>query len=122
MVGVPVNPFAAVTVIAVGADVPAVTLTLEGFAAIVNDGPGFTVKLTGTDADIVPEVAVTVTVCVTAAAFDAAVKVIVLVVEVVAGLKEAVTPAGSPVAAKVTVPVKPVFFTTVIVLVAVDPA
>jgi hypothetical protein len=121
IVGVPVKPFWAVTAMAVAADAPAATLTLAGVAAMVKAGAGLTVRLTGIDADIAPEVAVTVTFCVTAAALAAAVKVTVLVVDIVAGLNEAVTPAGSAAAARVTVPLKPFFLTSVIVLVAVDP-
>jgi len=64
---------------------------------------------------IVPEVPVTVTVALPARAALLAVRVSVLAVAVLAGLKAAVTPAGSPEAARLTLAAKPLCGTTVIV-------
>ena len=64
----------------------------------------------------VPLVPVTVTLAVPVAAVLEAVKVTVLVPVVEAGLKLAVTPAGKPLAARATVPVKPFSGLTVMVL------
>ena len=76
-----------------------------------------TVKLTVVVAVRLPEVPVMVTVAVPGAAEPLAVSVKTLVVEVLVGLKEAVTPLGSPEAAKETLPVNPFWSFTVIVLV-----
>ena len=54
-----------------------------------------------------PEVPVTVIVTVPVVAVLLAVRVNVLVLAVLAGLKDAVTPLGNPVADKLTLPVKP---------------
>jgi hypothetical protein len=69
----------------------------------------------------VPLVPVTVTVAGPAVAVLEAVKVRVLVPVVDAGLKLAVTPAGKPLAARATVPVKQLLDATVIVLLPVAP-
>ena len=69
-----------------------------------------------------PEVPVMVTVVVPATAVEAAVNVKVLEVVVLAGLKDAVTPAGNPVALRATDPLKPLIPVTVIVLVPLLPA
>jgi hypothetical protein len=63
-----------------------------------------------------PEVPVTVMVEVPATAALPAVRVIVLALFVLEGLKAAVTPAGSPEATRLTLPLKPSCGTTVIVL------
>ena len=62
---------------------------------------------------------VTVDVPVVAVALTARVKELVVVAEV--GLKEAVTPPGKPDADKLTLPLKPFWGTTVIVLEPLDP-
>ena len=68
-----------------------------------------------------PEVPVTVTVAVPVVAVLLAVRVSVLVLVVLAGLKLAVTPAGSPEADKLTLPVNPFVGVTVMVLVPLLP-
>jgi hypothetical protein len=64
-------------------------------------------------------VIVTVEVPVAAVALTARVKELVVVAE--AGLKEAVTPLGKPDADKLTLPLKPLWGATVIVLEPLDP-
>ena len=71
--------------------------------------------------DKLPEVPVTVTVAVPVVAVLLAVRVSVLVADVGLGLKEAVTPAGSPEADKVTLPLKPFWGVTVMALVPFVP-
>lgn len=68
-----------------------------------------------------PEVPVTVTVIEPAAAAAEAVKVKVLLDVALLGLKEAVTPAGRPVAARVTLPLKPFRGVIVILVLALAP-
>ena len=68
-----------------------------------------------------PEVPVTVTVAVAAVAVLLAVSVSVLVAVAGFGLNEAVTPLGRPDADKVTLPLKPFWGVTVIVLVPLAP-
>jgi hypothetical protein len=63
-----------------------------------------------------PDVPVTVTVAAPMVAELLAVRVRVLVPVVLAGLNNAVTPVGNPVAARLTLPVKPPVGFTVIVL------
>ena len=118
---VPLKPFRGVKDIAVLADAPCVTLTLAGEAPKVKLGAAFTVRLMVTEVDDAPEVPSTLNVLVPTAALDATANVATLVVAVVAGLNEAVTPAGRPVAVSVTLPVKPVLALTVMVLVALAP-
>ena len=79
-----------------------------------------TVKLTAAVCTKVPEVPVMVTEEVPAVAVELAVKVSVLVAVARFGLKAAVTPAGKPEAAKLTLPVNP--FSSVTVIVLVPPA
>jgi hypothetical protein len=71
--------------------------------------------------DKLPDVPVIVTVTVPVAAVLLAFSVNVLVLVVLAGLKDAVTPLGRPVAAKLTLPLKPARGETVIVLVPLAP-
>src|SRR5258708_24985691 len=73
------------------------------------------------DAVRLPEVPVMVTVAVPAVAELLAVSDRTLVVVVLAGLKDAVTPLGSPEATKLTLPVKPPAGVTVMVLVPAAP-
>ena len=69
-----------------------------------------------------PEVPMIVTFVVPATAVLEAVRVNVLVLLVLAGLNEAVTPVGRPLAVRATEPVKPPESVTVIVLVPLAPA
>jgi len=71
--------------------------------------------------DKLPEVPLTVTVAVPVVAVLLAVSVNVVVLAVLAGLKDAVTPVGNPVADKLTLPVKPFCGVTVMVLVPLPP-
>lgn len=118
----PVKPLTGVTVMVLVPDVPCVMLRLAGAAASVTAGAPFTVRLTVTEVDALPNVPVTVTVAVPTVAVDAAVKVTVLVVAVLAGLNEAVTPLGSPDAVRVTLPLNPLLGVTVMVSVPLAPA
>jgi hypothetical protein len=120
-VGVPVNPLRGVTAMVLVADVPCTSVRLAGEAASENAAAPLTVKLRVTEVDAVPMVPVTVIVVVPTTAADVALSVMMLVVAVVAGLKEAVTPVGSPEVARVTLPVKPVLGVTVIVAGALAP-
>ena len=94
-----------------------------GFTEIVKFGSAVTMRLRLVLSVVEPLVPVTVTVAVPTAAIAVAVKVSVLPADPVTevGLKAAVTPAGRPVALKVTVPVKPLKGETVTLLVAVVP-
>jgi hypothetical protein len=71
--------------------------------------------------DKLPDVPVMVTVTVPVVAVLLAVSVNVLVLAVLLGLKDAVTPLGSPDADKLTLPLKPFCGVTVIVLVPAVP-
>jgi len=80
-----------------------------------------TVRLMRVVLDRLPEVPVTVAVYVPETTVPFAVKFNELVELVLAGLKVAVISAGSPEAAKLTMPLKPLAATTLMVLAAVDP-
>lgn len=71
--------------------------------------------------DRLPDIPVTVTVAVPVGAVLLAVNVNVLAPVVVTGLKDAVTPLGRPEADKPTLPLKPFWGVTVIVLVPLAP-
>jgi hypothetical protein len=71
--------------------------------------------------DKFPDVPVMVTVTVPVAAVPLAFSVNVLALEVLLGLKDAVTPLGSPDANKLTLPLKPLWGETVTVLVPLAP-
>ncbi len=88
---------------------PCVMDTLEGDAASVNVGvaAAITVRLTVAVCVKLPDAPVIVTVDVPVAAVLLAVRVKVLVVVAVAGLKEAVTPLGSPEADSATLLLNP---------------
>jgi hypothetical protein len=118
---VPVKPFSGVSVMALLADAPGVTLKVAGAAANVKPGAPFTVRLSVTVADSVPEVPVTVTVVVPAVAEGVALNVSVLDAAEAAGLNDAVTPAGIPLTARLAVPVKPFSGVSVMVLLADAP-
>ncbi len=115
------KPYAPVIVTVLVAVPFCITVSVAGAAARVKLAGGVTVR--GMEVEDVrePEVPVIVTVAVPVAAVLVAVKVTTLVL--VAGLteKDAVTPAGRPVAARVTDPVKPPTSVMVSVLVAVEP-
>jgi len=110
----PLNPFAGITVMVVDPEAPWVMFRLAGDAPKMKLGAALTVKLSVTDSDKVPEAPFTVTVDVPGAAVGDAVKV------TAPAPKDAVTPLGNPLAAKVGVPVKP--FCGVTVMVAVPDA
>jgi hypothetical protein len=116
---VPVKPFCGVTVMVLAPLAPCMIARLFGDADRVKFGAGagaFTVRLTVVVWDKVPEVPVMVTVEVPVAAVLLAVSVNVLVVVALAGLKAAVTPLGRPEAVSATLPEKPFFGVTAIVL------
>ncbi len=114
----PVNPSTSVTVMVL---VPparvGVIVTLPGAAASVKLGAAVTVTATVVVAVRLPEVPVMVSVVVPTLAEPLAVNVSVLVLAVGFGLNPAVTPLGSPEAAKCTLPVNPPASVTVMVLV-----
>jgi len=118
----PVKPLAGVNVSAVVAELPRATVTLEGAAVKVKLGGALTVRLNVAEQGPLP-VAVPVSAMLAdpSAAAEVAVNVTTLVVEVLAGLKEAVTPLGSPDAASATFPLKFFDNVTVTVLVAAAP-
>ncbi len=118
-VTLPVKPPIGVTIIV--EVLPAVAPGLTDTAVPLTVKPGVcaavTVRPTAAVAIKLPDVPVMVTVADPVSAEPLAVRVKVLVVEVLVGLKDAVTPLGSPEAAKLTLPVKPPEGLTVIVLV-----
>ncbi len=118
----PVNPFWSVTVmVLVPPEPPGLIVKLLGAADRVKSGGPVTVRVMVVVAVRLPEVPVTVTVAVPAVAELLAVSDRTLVVVVLVGLKDAVTPLGSPEAAKLTLPVKPPAGVTVMVLVPAAP-
>jgi hypothetical protein len=123
-VTVPVNPFAGVTVTLACDELPG--LTVAGLDAPAEreklvGAVDVTVRLSVVVSVRLPDVPVMVTVDWPAAAELLAVSVSVLVVVVLVGLNDAVTPVGSPEAARLTLPVKPPEGVTVIVLVLFPP-
>lgn len=119
---VPLNPLTAAIVTLEVPLVPRVTVMLAGESEIVKFGLGpLTVRVIVVVWVIVPEVPVMVTVLVPAAAVLLATNVTVLVEVVGFVPKLAVTPAGRPDADKLTLPVKPPEFVTVIVLLPLPP-
>jgi hypothetical protein len=118
-VTLPLNPFKGVIVIVLVAVLPSTTVTVAGDAASVN--AGVTVSAIVVVCVRLPDVPVIVTVDVPVVAVPLAVNVSVLVPVVGFALNAAVTPVGSPDAARVTLPVKPFNGVTVIVLVPVPP-
>jgi hypothetical protein len=117
----PLKPFCGVTVMTLVPLEPCVRLTLFGEAEKAKFGAPFTVRLTVVVLVRLPEFPVIVTVAAPAAALLLAENVSVLVVVALPGLKEAVTPAGRPVADKLTVPLKPPSGATLMVLLPFDP-
>ncbi len=117
-VTLPVKPFVGFTVMVL---VPpgrvGVIVTLAGEADSVKFGGGVTVRAIVVVGARLPDVPVMVTVAVPALAVAPAVSVSTLVEVVGFVANDAVTPVGRPVAAKVTLPVKPFVGFTVMVLV-----
>ena len=118
---VPLKPFCGVTEIMLVPLAASRTLTLPGEADSVNVPTLFTVRETVVVMVNRPAVPVMVTLVVPVAAVPLAVNVNVLVFAVLVGLKDAVTPLGSPEADKLTLPLKPFRGTTVIVLAPLPP-
>ena len=118
---VPVKPFCGVTVMVLPPLEPCVRLTLPGVAESAKLGAALTVRVSVVVSVKLPEVPVIVTVAVPAVAVLLAESVSVLVVDVLLGLKEAVTPAGRPDAAKLTLPEKPPWGAKEIALVPLVP-
>jgi hypothetical protein len=112
----PVKAFCGVTVIVLAPLDPCVRLRLAGVADRLKFGTAFTVSETVAVFVSVPEVPEMVTVAVPRVAVLLAASVRVLVVAVLPGLKEAVTPDGTPDADKLTFPVKAPIGTTVMML------
>ena len=104
---VPLNPFCAAMVVVPEAVSPRGNDRLAGAKASVKLGAAVTVREMVAEALRVPDVPVTVMVEVPIVAELLAMKVSELAAVALAGLKTAVTPDGSPVAARETVPVKP---------------
>jgi hypothetical protein len=119
-----VNPPLRVTVIVLVPLAPLFIVRLDGLAESEKSGVACatTVRLTVVARVSPPPVPVMVTVAGPSAAVAEAVKVRALLVPVVeAGLKLAVTPAGNPLAASATLPVKPPLRLIVIAVFAVEP-
>lgn len=113
---VPVKPFNALMAMVLATFVPGAIFRLAGVGETVKPGAAATVTAIVALLAAVPRVPVTVTVEVPGAAFAAAVKVSALVRAAVAGLNAAVTPVGRPATESATVPLNPVWGTTVMVL------
>jgi hypothetical protein len=111
----PLKPFTPVTVIVLLAELDRGTVKLAGEVASVNPG-ATTVSVIVVVLLNVPEVPVIFTGYVPTVAVAFAVKVRVAVVFVLVALSTAVTPLGSPLSARLTVPLKPFCGATVIVL------
>lgn len=112
---VPLNPFCGVTVIVLVPAAPCTAVTLAGDAASVKPGAAVTVRLIVVLLLRLPDVPVMVMVDAPVAAEALGLSVSVL------PLKDAVTPAGRPEAARETVPLNPPAGVTVMVLVPVAP-
>jgi len=113
------KPFWLAMVIAVVKLLPGLTVKAAGEALMVKFGVAvpFTVSASVVVATRLPEVPLMVTVAVPVVAVLLAVRVRVLVPLVLVGLNVAVTPLGSPDAARLTLPVNPFWSFTVMVLV-----
>lgn len=119
----PVKPPDGVTVITLLPAAPLFTVKLAGDAESVKFAPPVPVmvRLIVVVAVSAPEVPIIVTVDVPVVAVALAVNVTTLDVAEDVGLKAAVTPVGKPLAENVTVPLKPFFGVTVIVLDILEP-
>lgn len=120
-VTLPLKPFEGVMVTVVAACAPRAMLKLVGDAEREKVGAAVTVREMVVEAVKPDEAPVTVTVTVPVVAVPLAVRVRVLVLLVLAGLKDAVTPLGSPEADKLTAPLKPLSGLTVMLLVLLLP-
>ena len=117
----PVKPFWGVTVMVLPPLDPCVRLTLFGNAESAKFGAAFTLRLIVVVLVKLPELPVIVTVTVPAVAVLSAESFSVLEVRVLLGLKDAVTPPGKPDADKLTLPEKPPWGVTLMVLVPLAP-
>jgi hypothetical protein len=120
-VTLPAKPFVGFTVIVLVPLLPWITLNVLGAADSVKLEGAVTVRLIVVSSVKPPDVPVIVTVAVPEVAELLAVNVKMLVVVSGFALNNAVTPAGKPVAARVTLPAKPFVGFTVIVLVPLVP-
>ena len=111
----PVNPYRSVTVIPVVLEAPWAKVTEDGEAPRAKLGAELIVRASVVVAFNSSEVPVMVTVAVPVVAESLAVSVSALAPVAGLGLKDAVTPLGSPVAVRVTPPVKPLSAFTVTV-------
>ena len=118
----PLKPFWALTVMVLMPLEPCVMVRLLGELESVKFGGGLTVSETVVAFVKLPAVPVMVTLTVPVAAVLVAVRVNVLVLDVALGLNEAVTPAGRPEAARVTLLLKPFCGLTVMVLAPLAPS
>jgi hypothetical protein len=117
----PVKPFWGVIVIMLVPLDPCVRLTVFGDADSAKFGTALTVRVIVVEPVRLPEVPVIVTLVVPAVAALLAESVSVLVVEALPGVKDAVTPVGSPEADMTTVPLNPPRGTMLMVLVPLVP-
>lgn len=119
----PLKPFCGVIAIVLVPLVPCVIVKLLGEAEREKFGAGarFTLRAIAAVFVKLPDVPVTVTVAVPVVAVLLAVSVTVLVLVVLPGLNKAVTPLGSPEAARLTLPLKPFCGVIAIVLVPLVP-
>jgi hypothetical protein len=121
-VTLPVNPLSGLKVMAVSPLPPWTTRKVGGASASAKSGGAVTVTVIVTAEVRLPEVPVTVKEDTFAAAALVAVSVSVLVDVALAGLNDAVTPVGKPVALKATLPLNPPRGVTVMVAVSLPPA
>jgi hypothetical protein len=118
---VPVNPFCGCTLIETVPLPPAITFRAEAAAESLNPAEAVIVSGTVALAEMLPDVAVTVAIAVPAGAEAATVKVSLLVELITAGLNAAVTPLGSPLIARLAVPLNPFNGVSVTVVLPVVP-
>ena len=118
---VPLNPGWPATVTPAAALAPWLRLRLAGDTESAKLGATFTVNVTTVVLVKPPEVPVIVTLKVPVCAVFEAVSVNVLLLVALLGLKNALTPLGKPVTARLTLPLNPFCPTTVTVLVPLPP-
>jgi len=117
----PLNPFWPAMVIVAVPLVPCTTLKLLGAAESVKLAGTTTFTLTEVMLVSAPELPVIVAVKFPAAALLSAVRVSKLELDVLLGLNAAITPAGKPLTARLTVPLNPFCGAMLIVVVALPP-
>lgn len=117
----PLKPLSGFTVIVLVPVAPCVMVRLIGDAERVKFGGGLTVRDSVVELDRLPDEPVMVTVAVPVVAVLLAVSVNVLEPVVVLGLNDAVTPAGNPEAARLTLLLKPLRALMAILLVPLAP-